>query len=580
MQEGLKIATQNAANGTQKAEGFCTPTQDRGCQKAYFMPRRVLPIVFLPGIMGSNLKIISKERQERLRQEHNRAWRPDYLKEHKSEAVEAIFAKPAERQLRLDPVTTEVDVYNPSESSEISGDGRHSNVQLGKGFSSPLLLDDLPTMQGRRSAVQKARSRGWGEVMFESYGELLQHLEARMNNTFSNGKMREEWRDVVGVDPTKWQAEAKVPQQPLTEDEFKKAVVECIFPVYAFGYNWLRSNGESAKTVAQRISTMIQEWVDQKYECEKVIIVTHSMGGLVARGVIHPKYGNIKDKVIGIVHGVMPATGAGATYRRMRGGFENPEKAISKILGNYGDEVTAVLANSPGGLQLLPCKAYGNGWLKVATKDEILGSWPKDGDPYEEIYKLKGKWYSLFKEEWINPSGLSAKERGGSFARTIEYLEQAKDFHNKIEETYHENSYAHYGVDPARPGWGNVVWEVSPLSVENIGYDSWNIETDNKQGSIMLTASTSSPLNKQSRGKLPKVGNFSFGVRIMSPVEPGDQTVPIRSSDAQLRSGKFKAIFRQKGYEHQDSYKNPEAIASTLYSIVRIAQQAQWKSKK
>jgi hypothetical protein len=39
----------------------------------------------------------------------------------------------------------------------------------------------------------------------------------------------------------------------------------------------------------------------------------------------------------------------------------------------------------------------------------------------------------------------------------------------------------------------------------------------------------------------------------------------------------FKGVFRQTGYEHQSSYKAPQAIASTLYSIVRIAQEATWK---
>jgi len=52
--------------------------------------------------------------------------------------------------------------------------------------------------------------------------------------------------------------------------------------------------------------------------------------------------------------------------------------------------------------------------------------------------------------------------------------------------------------------------------------------------------------------------------------------VPARSADHQLRSGVFKGIFRQTGYEHQSSYKDPRAIASTLYSIVRIAQSAAW----
>ncbi|WP_056440127.1 hypothetical protein [Massilia sp. Root335] len=46
-------------------------------------------------------------------------------------------------------------------------------------------------------------------------------------------------------------------------------------------------------------------------------------------------------------------------------------------------------------------------------------------------------------------------------------------------------------------------------------------------------------------------------------------------SDLPLKG--FKGIFRQTGYEHQSSYKNSAAIASTLYSIVRIAQTATWK---
>jgi hypothetical protein len=63
---------------------------------------------------------------------------------------------------------------------------------------------------------------------------------------------------------------------------------------------------------------------------------------------------------------------------------------------------------------------------------------------------------------------------------------------------------------------------------------------------------------------------------ILPPSAPGDQTVPARSADHQLHSGTFKSVFRQTGYEHQSSYKDPRAIASTLYSIVRIAQNASW----
>ncbi len=67
---------------------------------------------------------------------------------------------------------------------------------------------------------------------------------------------------------------------------------------------------------------------------------------------------------------------------------------------------------------------------------------------------------------------------------------------------------------------------------------------------------------------------------ILPPSAPGDQTVLAKSADHQLKSGMFKGVFRQTGYEHQSSYKNPRAIASTLYSIVRIAQKATWNCEK
>ena len=131
--------------------------------------------------------------------------------------------------------------------------------------------------------------------------------------------------------------------------------------MHALGYNWLQSNGVAAKQLAGRI--------------------------------------------IGIVHSVMPVIGAAAAYRRMRAGFEGGGIA-DWVIGNQGSEVTPVLANAVGGLQLLPCEAYGNDWLKIVGHNgEVLKSLPKNGDPYEEIYKRTDVWWGLLREAWINPAG-------------------------------------------------------------------------------------------------------------------------------------------------------------------------------
>ncbi|MGZ5199115.1 MAG: esterase/lipase family protein [Telluria sp.] len=582
------LPAQQNGGAARKAEGFATPQQDKKPQCARFLPKRVLPIIFLPGIMGSNL-CMSAKRQRELHQKDNIAWRPDGL--GVTNLTRNAKSPARERQLRLDPLETTVDIYDPAGPSSVSGDGRHANVSLDSNFRSPLLTADPPP--AKHTAVQKARARGWGEVYFGSYGKLLQHLESRLNSTFFEGKLCKEWRDVVGVDPRAWLPDPSLPQQMLTEDELKKVATGCWFAVYAFGYNWLQSNGDSAKIIARRIDQVVNDLDQSGYECNQVIVVTHSMGGLVGRALVHPDYGNLRDKVLGIVHGVMPAIGAPAAYKRMRAGFEDaglindPTDSIgAKVAGNYGDEVTAVLANAPGGLQLLPTESYGNGWLRVIHNGRDLEAWPKQGDPYSEIYKVRGKWYALFREEWINPSHLTQREGGGTFERTCTYLDKAKNFHQTIAHTFHPNSYAHYGADRERRSFGEVIWEIDKNCADPMGWQDWPIISDTRQGKLELVRWDPHSENKALRPwtagpRMPQEGAGempeSVHATILQPTAPGDQTVPSKSADYQLKSGVFKGVFRQTGYEHQSSYKDPLAIAATLYSIVRIAQKATWK---
>jgi len=65
-------------------------------------------------------------------------------------------------------------------------------------------------------------------------------------------------------------------------------------------------------------------------------------------------------------------------------------------------------------------------------------------------------------------------------------------------------------------------------------------------------------------------------VELLDALEPGDQTVPVHSADAQFLSGKFKGVFRQTGYEHQASYSDQAAVACTIYSIFQIASTMTW----
>jgi len=553
------------------AHGFVTPSQDTIPQVQSIPPRRVLPIVFIPGIMGSNLRLTG-DRQSILHLDNNIAWRPD----NSTVTLLQYNDEPIERQLRLDPSCTEVDTYDPLGKStgdpKETIDQRNENVVYKKGYrpdersGGPLLQSDPVGAKNRRTQDQKARERGWGEIFFGSYQEVLSLCERSLNSAFSGGVMDPFLqKNVANIDPSKWNALSAPVLEKLDEETMRGAVKGCWFPVHAMGYNWLQGNSDSGIRVAERIVSLIDSYNKKGFECEKVILVTHSMGGLVARAVIHPKIGKINDRILGIIHGVMPAVGAAAAYKRMRCGVEtssiNPLTNITaRILGNNSKNVTAVLADAQGALELLPSRFYGKNWLEAKKGRSVIKSWPTSC-PYDEIYMVRGKWFSLFNEEWINPGKL----KGRGMSNTITLLRRARRFHEQIFETYHDNSYAHYCVDPERKAWQKVVWEIEDVApVADV--TALEIVTDDNQGRLQLGDPEMADA----------VATTLFRVKMVAAADPGDETVPANSSDAQNRSGKFKGIFRQTGYEHQASYGDPKVLAATLYCLFKIISEMKW----
>lgn len=551
----------NIEKGGSVAKGYCTPTADKVPQKMSVPPRRVMPIIFIPGIMGSNLRM-SAASQAALQKNNNIAWRPDDL----TEGADMITASPAYRQIQLDPENTELDIYHlsaPTGDPNETASARHVvsgiNVNLKIEGDTPLLTDELPKPGTRVMKETKARLRGWAEIYFGSYRKVLEECEQHLNS-IEPFVPYGYWTQIAGVDPSTWGAHSSSNLKAISYDECKKALAGCWYPVHAMGYNWLESNRLSGMKTAKRIRDLMMKYRVDGYQCEKIIIVTHSMGGLVARALIHPEMGNLESEVLGVVHGAMPAIGAPAAYKRMRCGFEDGLFSISpKVLGNYGNEVTAVLGNSVGGLELLPSNAYGNNWLEIRQNKKLLKSLPVNGDPYKEIYLLKGRWYGLLRPEWLNPAESSISGIENSFR----LLEKAKNFHLTINSSYHINSYATYSAEAARPSWEKIVWNIDD-DFSKQGWDELGILSDNRQGKLTLRDTKSD--------KNDKVASVALG----TSTGPGDQTVPLRSAEHQLNSGKFKGIFRQFGYEHQNSYSDKNVLRATLYSIVRIVETMVW----
>lgn len=170
---GCKLPVNPEKSQGAVAQGFVTPKQD-GCPQVHSVPpKRVLPIVFIPGIMGSNLRMTA-ERQARLSLENNISWRPDNsgvtLRQYDDTAVE--------RQLRLDPRATEVDHYDPKNNKTgntlENADQRNENVIYAGGYrgwgnlDGPTLQADPPGTKNRKNQNQKARERGGGRnLLFE-----------------------------------------------------------------------------------------------------------------------------------------------------------------------------------------------------------------------------------------------------------------------------------------------------------------------------------------------------------------------------------------------------------------------------
>lgn len=575
-------------NGDQYSQATLTAT-DNTQEKIVLAKPYIIPILFIPGIMGTNL---------RQKGSKAKAWRPPNADlAGAADLIGQLFShlfKTTEK--RAADLTTPAVEIDPSGPVDTGDSGLPKNVLV---------------------------ARGWGSLMRSSYhpfmGQLQHHLNQLSVYDFQRCEANlQEWAKEHGLEPpADWGAEGG---EPLTRDEILYAA-NYQFDIWAGGYNWLQSNRDSGAAIKDYIEKVILPYYNEgkavtvkntpdgegKNECsiqrkkpsrplaEKVIVVTHSMGGLVSRSLteIHQC-----DKVLGVSHGVQPATGAPATYKRMRSGFEGAEQLF---LGRNAADVVAIMSQAPGGMELLPTRDYNDGkpWLKVRDKNgtEILAL-PKDGDPYEEIYNSPA-WYGMVPDAnlgLMTPGGGSLSKEGSRapsldsprelLSRTIE---KVREFHEAIEKKYKTPTYAHYGAQGKRDKgkerggllgsgllasknlftWGEVAWEgegVSRLTPEQI-----LLADDDGNGELKTTN--------------------GIKLTIGEPDCPGDGTVPLPSGEAPGKAGIALSFAHGQGnpgqcnehfsYDHQGSYgdKHGRSLYASMYAIIKIAQQAQWHKK-
>jgi pimeloyl-ACP methyl ester carboxylesterase len=562
-------------HGGWEVYSFLTPEAFKIGGLALMPSNSIVPVVVVPGVMGTNLRARLKPRLSRREDERNGllkpgepAWRPPNGKREGMQAARQWGnIKPKQRQQIFDPPTLEVDDGGP--------------VILPSSNDDYVLTED------------DVRRRGWGEVHAGSYGGLLFTLQTCLNQPFGYDDdkqkrfVNQHWREVMACKPDRWGVREF---EPLTEVHLEKQA-QHYFPVYACGYNWLESCATSSQRLERRIVDIIDFWTKMKRRCEKVIIVTHSMGGLVTRACAQ----RIPDKIAGVIHGVMPALGAPAAYRRIACGAEksspsndalkNVEAALTaKILGETTEETTPVLAVAPGALELLPNHLYPGSWLHVRVT-QALGtafapSYEVKGDairfresnydylhlpggqvsnPYD-LYRDMTSWYRLINPALVDPAGKYQDQPGDVETVIRAAIDKAEQFHRSLGDYYHPHTYAFYGDDGHKLSFGQVRWNVrlvsgseTALTASNVTAAQYLGHTKDGQRFVLVEGKTElhfAPEQQDTRG---------------------DGTVPHQSGTGP--AGKVRQMFATRGYDHQGCYNDPDMVLLTLRLIAKIIQE-------
>lgn len=543
-------------DGSLLVRSVTTPESFNIRGRAYISSHKVIPVVFIPGIMGTNLRV---RRDVALPEKFPlprgaAAWRPPNTVVGALRQADAWESRsPAERQMILNPTFLEVD-----NTGDL--DPELSNLELAE-----------------------MRERGWGEVFASSYGSLLAALEQDLNMTFEVGlfgerNIRSAWAAVQNAAQEdtlrKWGVREV---EPVSEAELEKFAAYQ-YPVYACGYNWLQSCSESAKRLEKRVLSIISWWQARQHECRQVILVSHSMGGLVARACAI----KIPDKIAGIVHGVMPALGAPLAYRRIACGTEttNPTNdaiddysaaKFAAIAGKTADQTMPVMAVSPGALELLPNQLYPRPWLHARvirssgptgprkTAYDYLHLPAADKSPYD-LYRDTCSWYRLFNPSLVDPAQLYVRQPGGANRVMGEAISTAERFHRELADYYHPTTFAYFGDDKSHLAYGQIRWVALetktttgiPLTAANIAAAAFVGQSDDGARTIEV----------EKRYKL----TFTLDPQDAA----GDDTVPHQSGAGPTT--KVRKVFPTRGYRHQGSYQDSTMVLLTRYCILKIVQ--------
>lgn len=566
------VPTHVGPDGTPYANSLCSPVDNQVRAEACAPSPHVIPIVFSPGIMGSNLRakqdILDADGSRAVRR-GARIWNVD----SETAAAGWVFKGPQGRQLRLNKDVVEVDDRGKiAQGKSIRSTARGDVLYVDSGHTE---LSKVP--------IDVARERGWGTVSWFSYGpflDWLQHMllhpqiEDGRPNTVLTKLLR-----LVGTTPP-----GATTRPNALDDAGVRKLLKFQFPVHAVGYNWLQSNLDSGRDLAEKIRSIISGYDGRNGQhCSQAIVVTHSMGGLVTRAAALLHGGD--QQILGVISGVQPIDGAAAFYKRLAAGFSSEGSGVfaaiaNKALGATARQTTPIIAYNPGPLELAPNQLYNGGqpWLFVKNaQGRTIKALPERRDPYTEIFRDTQSPWRAINPEWLNPADLPVPEGATNLDSYFETVSKAEEYHTLLGGRVHPKTYGHYGEDAQEKAWGTITWRVAagrtyipPSFYGSMPLPQW---IEDKNGDVGDPSTWQFERTPSDSERSLRSSHGELRMTVQPPNDAGDGTVPAAASGAQLlHASGCQLICRQAGYDHQGSYNHNDVRLSVLDNIVRIVE--------
>jgi pimeloyl-ACP methyl ester carboxylesterase len=307
---------------------------------------KIVPVLVVPGVMGTRLNLPSTPFN----------WDPNddgemsgWVFGERRELVRRVNARDTPATIARD-----LDGNTNPETDSVDPIGDINKRQRLK----QIATDKLPRGTNSRAfpgqIVKFYSDRGWGEMVWSFYGTLLMDLAEQLNPGSHGGELH---------------------------------------PVYAVGYDWRQSNVDSGTKLRDRIKEILK----LHPAARQVILVTHSMGGLVTRSALVQ---GAEADILGVVHTVIPADGAVVAYRRFFTGASNDaegnEDPLNSILGPNRLEYGLMQSVLRGPVELLPHNSYPEVFFTgdsgtnrdVADVYEMYASDPAPGILFKEGEKV------------------------------------------------------------------------------------------------------------------------------------------------------------------------------------------------